>query len=43
MKWTSGDRGNIEDLRGQLWRMRAMPLGIGGVLVLLIAQLGDGR
>jgi uncharacterized protein len=34
MKWSNGDRSNIEDRRGT--GMRAgMPLGIGGVLVLL--------
>jgi predicted metalloprotease len=34
MKWTPGNRGNIEDLRGSSGGMRAVPLGIGGVLVL---------
>src|SRR6478672_13170086 len=42
MKWTSGDRGNIEDMRGSSGGMRAMPLGIGGVLVLLLLSWATG-
>src|SRR3954454_20872679 len=42
MKWTSGDRGNIEDLRGSSGGMRAMPMGIGGVLVLLLLSWATG-
>jgi predicted metalloprotease len=43
MKWTSGDRGNIEDMRGSTGGgMRAMPLGIGGVLVLLLLSWATG-
>jgi predicted metalloprotease len=34
MKWSTGDRGNIEDRRGGAMRA-GMPLGIGGVLVLI--------
>ena len=33
MRWTPGDRSNIEDRRGSAVR-GAMPLGIGGLLVL---------
>ena len=33
MQWSSGDRGNIEDRRGSSG-MRAVPIGIGGLLVL---------
>src|SRR3954464_9534184 len=33
MRWSSGDRGNIEDRRGSSG-MRAVPIGIGGLLVL---------
>ena len=34
MEWSPGDRGNIEDRRGS-WGMRtAVPIGIGGLLVL---------
>ncbi len=43
MKWTPGDRGNIEDLRGRSGGgMRAMPMGIGGVLVLLLLSWFTG-
>jgi predicted metalloprotease len=34
MKWSTGDRGNIEDRRGSTMRA-GVPLGIGGVVVLL--------
>src|SRR5439155_16416884 len=34
MKWSTGDRGNIEDHRRTVMRA-GMPLGIGGVLVLI--------
>jgi hypothetical protein len=37
MRWTPGDRGNIEDLRGRRGGFgRAAPLGIGGLLVVLL-------
>ena len=43
MRWTPGGRGNIEDLRGRSGGgMRAMPLGIGGVLVLLVLSWFTG-
>ena len=43
MKWTPGDRGNIEDLRGRTGGgMRAMPMWIGGVLVLLLLSWFTG-
>ena len=43
MKWTPGDRGNIEDLRGRSGvGMRAGTLGIGGVLVLLLLSWFTG-
>ena len=43
MKWTPGDRGNIEDLRGRSGGgMRAIPMGIGGVLVLLLLSWFTG-
>jgi predicted metalloprotease len=41
MKWTPGNRGNIEDLRGSSG-MRAVPMGIGGVLVLLVLSWFTG-
>jgi predicted metalloprotease len=42
MRWTRGDRGNIEDRRGSSARMGAMPLGIGGILVLLVLSWFTG-
>jgi len=42
MRWTPGDRGNIEDRRGSSARMGALPLGIGGVLVLLVLSWFTG-
>lgn len=42
MKWTPGDRGNIEDLRGRSGGMRAVPMGIGGVVVLLVLSWATG-
>jgi predicted metalloprotease len=39
MRWTRGDRGNIEDMRGRSGGGGlGMPLGIGGVLVLLVGS-----
>ena len=39
MRWTRGDRGNIEDARGRSGGGgMGMPLGIGGVLVLLVGS-----
>jgi len=34
MQWSSGDRGNIEDRRGSSGMRTAVPIGIGGLLVL---------
>src|SRR5574339_602807 len=43
MRWTPGDRSNIEDLRGRSGLgMRAGGLGIGGLLVLLILSWVSG-
>lgn len=42
MRWTRGDRGNIEDRRGSSVRMGAMPLGIGGILILLVLSWFTG-
>ena len=37
MRWTPGNRGNIEDYRGRSGMgMRAAPLGIGGLLVIVL-------
>ena len=42
MRWSSGDSGDIEDRRGGGGRMGgAASLGIGGVLLLLVSELGD--
>ncbi len=38
MRWTTGDRGNIEDARGRRGGGVGIPLGIGGVVVLLIGS-----
>jgi len=42
MRWTTGDRGNVEDLRGRSGGMRAVPMGIGGVVVLLLLSWATG-
>src|SRR3954469_19518612 len=43
MRWTPGDRSNIEDLRGRSGvGMTAGGLGIGGVLLLLILSWATG-
>ena len=44
MKWTSGDRGNIEDARGSSGGMgiRAGGLGIGGLLLVLVLSWATG-
>lgn len=41
MQWTPGDRGNVEDQRGRSGS-RAIPLGIGGVVVLLALSWATG-
>jgi hypothetical protein len=38
MRWSAGNRGNIQDLRGRSGGGMGIPLGIGGVLVLLIGS-----
>ena len=38
MRWTRGDRGNVEDLRGRSGSGMGIPLGVGGVLVLLVGS-----
>ena len=43
MRWTPGDRGNVEDLRGRSGvGMKAGGLGIGGLLVLLLLSWATG-
>jgi predicted metalloprotease len=41
MRWTPGDRGNIQDMRGRSGG-RAVPLGIGGFVVLLLLSWATG-
>ena len=38
MRWRPGNRGNIEDLRGRSGGGVGVPLGIGGVLILLVGS-----
>jgi predicted metalloprotease len=38
VRWTPGSRDNIQDLRGRSGRGMGIPLGIGGVLVLLVGS-----
>ena len=43
MRWTPGDRGNIEDMRGSSGiGMKAGGLGIGGLLVVLLLSWATG-
>jgi predicted metalloprotease len=43
MRWTPGDRGSVEDLRGQSgFGVKAGGLGIGGLLVVLILSWATG-
>jgi predicted metalloprotease len=42
MRWSAGNRGNIEDRRGMTGARMAMPLGIGGFLVLLLLSWATG-
>src|SRR5205807_2657871 len=41
MKWSPGDRSNIEDMRGRSG-FRAVPIGIGGVVVLALLSWATG-
>ena len=38
MRWTTGNRGNVQDARGGGGGGMGMPLGIGGVVILLIGS-----
>src|SRR4051812_40677008 len=42
MRWTPGDRGDIEDMRGRSGGIGVAHLGIGGFLVLLILSWVSG-
>ncbi len=41
MEWSPGDRGNIEDMRGRSGG-RAVPLGIGGVVIVALLSWATG-
>jgi uncharacterized protein len=41
MQWFSGDRNNIENIRGRAGS-RAVPIGIGGVIVLALLSWATG-
>jgi len=41
MKWSAGDRSNIDDVRGRSG-FRAVPIGIGGVVVLALLSWATG-
>src|SRR5437773_8390173 len=41
MRWSTGDRGNIEDMRGRSG-VGVVPLGLGGFLVLLVLSWATG-
>ncbi len=38
MRWTPGNRGNVQDARGRSGGGYGMPLGIGGVVILLVGS-----
>jgi predicted metalloprotease len=42
MRWTAGDRGNIQDMRGRSSGMRVGSLGVGGLLVALVLSWVTG-
>jgi predicted metalloprotease len=42
MEWSPGDRGNIEDVRGRSGFRTAVPIGIGGVIVLGLLSWATG-
>ena len=42
MRWTPGGRGNIDDQRGRSGGVGVVPMGIGGVLVLLVLSWFTG-
>src|SRR5262245_8503353 len=42
MRWTAGDRSNVEDYRGRGMRGRGMSVGLGGFVVLLLLSWATG-
>lgn len=42
MKWSTGDRDNIEDRRSRSGMRRGVPLGIGGIVILALLSYATG-
>jgi uncharacterized protein len=42
MRWSSGDRGNVEDMRGSSGGFGVVPLGIGGFILLALLSMFTG-
>src|SRR6186997_565930 len=42
MRWSAGDRGNIEDMRGRSGGGGMIPLGIGGFIVVALLSMFTG-
>jgi uncharacterized protein len=42
VRWSSGDRSNVEDARGSSGGFRAVPFGIGGFIVLALLSMYTG-
>ena len=42
MRWSAGNRGNVEDARGRSGMGGGIPMGIGGVVVLLVLSWATG-
>ena len=42
MRWTTGDRGNINDMRGKSGGGGMIPLGIGGFIVVALLSMFTG-
>src|SRR5690242_20461147 len=42
MRWTSGDRSNVDDYRGRSGMPGGVPIGIGGMVLLLLLSWATG-
>jgi uncharacterized protein len=42
MRWTAGNRGNVEDMRGRSGGVGMIPLGIGGFIVVALLSMFTG-
>src|SRR3954447_6464803 len=42
MRWTPGNRGNIEDMRGGSGGMGMVPMGIGGFILIALLSMFTG-